>query len=418
MKYIYKMKKISTLLYLFLVGIALLSSCDKPSAKFTPGIWRGALIAESGVEIPFNFEVRDSANHYTITIMNAEERFKVEEITRNGDSIHIKMPLFDSEINGIILDNKIDGVWTKHLADKDVNMTFYAKANSKWRISERVVDSRFNVSGKWATTFVSEDGKDTTQAIGEFVQNKSKVTGTFLTSTGDYRFLEGVLDADKLSLSAFDGSHAFLFTAIVNPDSTLSKGKFYSGFAHVENFTAKRDSIVALPDAYSLTFLKDSSSKINFNFKNLDGENVSLNDPEFKNKVVVLQLFGSWCPNCMDETGYLSKFYERYKNKGVEVVALAYERTKDFEKSKANVEQVKKRFNANYPFLITGFTNSEASKSLPMLNKVMAFPTMIILDKKGEVRKIHTGFNGPGTGKHYLAFTQEFESLIDGLVKE
>jgi len=149
----------------------------------------------------------------------------------------------------------------------------------------------------------------------------------------------------------------------------------------------------------------------------LDGKNVSLNNPEFKNKVVVLQLFGSWCPNCMDETAYLSKFYERYKNKGVEVVALAYERTKDFEKSKANIEQVKKRFNANYPFLITGFTNAEASKSLPMLNKVMAFPTTIIIDKKGEVRKIHTGFNGPGTGKHYLAFTQEFEALIDGLVR-
>jgi len=412
------MKKIQSLLFLALAGIFLLNSCDKPSVKFTQGVWRGALITEEGLEIPFNFDVKDSAGNYTMYIINGAERFKVDEITQAGDSIHIKMPLFDSEINGIILDNKIDGVWTKHLADKDAKMTFYAKANAKWRISERVVDSKFNVSGKWNTTFITEDGKDTTKAIGEFVQNKSKVTGTFLTSTGDYRYLEGVLDADRLSLSTFDGSHAFLFTATVNADSTLSNGKFYSGFSYTENFSATLDSTATLPDAYSLTFLNDTTSKIAFSFKNLKGKTVSLSDPEFKNKVVILQLFGTWCPNCMDETAYLSKFYDRYKNKGVEVLALAYERTKDFKKSKANIEGVIKRFDAKYPFLITGFTSDEASKSLPMLNSVMAFPTMIIIDKKGNVRKIHTGFSGPGTGKHYIEFTQEFESLINGLVKE
>jgi thiol-disulfide isomerase/thioredoxin len=412
------MKKSGSILYFFLIGIVLLSSCDKPSIKFTPGVWRGALITEEGIEIPFNFDVKDTAGKYSLNIINGKELFKVDDITLTGDSIHIKMPLFDSEINGIILDNKINGVWTKHLANKDTEMTFYAKANSKWRISEKVVDTRFNVTGKWNTTFVSEDGKDTTNAIGEFVQNKSKVTGTFLTSTGDYRYLEGVVDANKLSLSTFDGSHAYLFTATVNSDSTLSNGKFYSGFSSTDNFTAKKDSTVKLPDAYSLTFLKDKSSKIAFSFKNLAGKTVSLTDPEFKNKVVILQLFGTWCPNCMDETAYLSKFYDRYKTKGVEILALAYERTKDFQKSKANIEGVIKRFGAKYPFLITGFTSDEASKSLPMLNKVMAFPTMIIIDKKGNVRKIHTGFSGPGTGKHYLEFSEEFESLIDGLIKE
>ncbi len=412
------MKKLALLFNLFAFVILLFSSCDKPSKTFTEGIWRGALITETGVEIPFNFEVKDSLGNYTLTIMNGEERFKVNDITRDGDSLHIKMPLFDSEINGVILNGKINGVWTKHLADKDVEMTFYAKANAKWRISENVVKSRLKVGGRWNTTFISTDRKDTTKAIGEFVQNKSKVTGTFLTSTGDYRYLEGVVDANKLSLSTFDGSHAFLFTAKINPDSTLSDGKFYSGFSYMENFTAKMDSTAKLPDAYSLTFLKNQSQKIAFSFKNLEGKPVALTDARFQNKVVILQLLGSWCPNCMDETAYLAKFYNRYKNKGVEVLGLAYERTTDFEKSKKNVEQVKARFNADYPFLITGFTNTEASESLPMLNKVMAFPTMIILDKKGAVRKIHTGFNGPGTGKHYQEFTQEFERLIDGLIKE
>ena len=411
------MKKSSLILNAILLGMILLSACDKPSGNFSTGIWRGALITGTGIEIPFNFDVKDSSGNYRIYIMNGEERFKVDDITRNGDSIHIKMPLYDSEIDGLILDNKITGVWTKHLAAQDVQMTFYAKANTNWRISEQVVESRFKVNGRWRTVFISGDGKDTTQAIGEFVQNKSKVTGTFLTTTGDYRYLEGVIDANKLSLSTFDGANAYLFTATVNADSTLTDGKFYAGLSHVENFSAKLDAAATLPDAYSLTYLKDKNTKIDFTFKDLNGKAVSLSDSKFRGKVVVLQILGSWCPNCMDETAYLANFYERYKSKGVEVLGLAYERTKDFEKSKANLQNVEKRFKTSYPFLITGFTNKEASQSLPMLNKVMAFPTLIVIDKNGAVNNIHTGFNGPGTGKHYREFTQEFETLIDKLVK-
>lgn len=407
-------------LFLFFLGFILFSACDKPSHKFSVGVWRGALITETGAEIPFNFEVKDSLNKYTLFILNGDERFEVNEITTIGDSIHIKMPLFDSEIKGVLIDDKIEGVWIKHLADNDAVMPFYAKANTNWRISEKISSSKFSVAGKWATTFISTDGKDTTFAVGEFKQNQSKVTGTFLTSTGDYRYLDGAVSGNKLSLSTFDGSHAFLFTATINADSTLSEGKFYSGLSYIENFTAKRDSTAHLPDAYGLTVLKNKDEKLNFSFPNLNKEKVSLTDDKFKNKVVILQMLGSWCPNCMDESAYLAKFYQKYKSKGVEVLGLAYERTKDYEKSKKNVERLKDRFDIKYDLLITGYTNDkdDAAKSLPMLNKVLAFPTMIIIDKKGDVREIHTGFSGPSTGKHYLEFVQEFEKMIDDLLKE
>src|SRR6476469_3285699 len=175
------MKWLFTFLPYFFVIAVLFTACDKPSTKFNTGVWRGALITESGAEIPFNFDVQDSLGKLSLFIMNSTERFKVDEITRNGDSIHIQMPLFDSEINGVLSDGKIDGVWTKHLADKDAVMTFYAQANADWRIKELAAQPIANVSGRWSTTFISGDGTDTTVAVGEFVQNKSKVTGTFLT---------------------------------------------------------------------------------------------------------------------------------------------------------------------------------------------------------------------------------------------
>lgn len=383
-------------------------------------MWRGSLITESGAEIPFNFEVNDSLGKPYLDIINSTDRFRVNEITRVGDSIHIQMPLFDSEIAGTLTDGKIDGVWVKHLADKDQTMTFYAQAHSPWRIKEKAKEPTANVDGKWMTTFISGDGKDTTIAVGEFHQDKSRVTGTFLTTTGDYRFLDGIVEGNHLSLSTFDGSHAYLFTADIKGDSTLNHGKFYSGFSSIDHFTAKKDSTAKLPDAYSLTFLKKGDKKISFSFPDLNHQMVSLSDARFKNKVVIIQMLGSWCPNCMDETAYLSKFYSKYKDKGVEIVGLAYERTKDFDRSKKNIERLKNRFDVKYPLLVTGYTNEkgEAAKSLPMLNNVVAFPTMIIIDKKGDVRKIHTGFSGPGTGKHYIEFGNEFEKLINDLIAE
>jgi len=64
-------------------------------------------------------------------------------------------------------------------------------------------------------------------------------------------------------------------------------------------------------------------------------EKVSLSDPKYKNKAVIVQIMGSWCPNCMDESAYLSKVYKQYNKQGLEIIALAYERTSDAERAKS-----------------------------------------------------------------------------------
>jgi thiol-disulfide isomerase/thioredoxin len=210
-----------------------------------------------------------------------------------------------------------------------------------------------------------------------------------------------------------------LFSGTVN-GNTITDGKLYSGFSSMDNWTGTKDDKAELPDAYSLVGLNPGYKSIDFAFPDLTGKLVSLKDEQFKNKVVVVQFFGSWCPNCMDETAFMVPFYNRYKDKGLAVVGLGYERTTDVARGRKNIGRLQKRFNVPYPLLLTGYTNQpgEVIKSLPMLNKFMAFPTTIIIDKKGEVRKIHTGFSGPGTGKYYTEFTEEFDKLITDLLAE
>lgn len=399
--------------------VFLLNSCDRPSHNLKPGIWRAALITESGTEIPFNFQLTDSASKFHIQIINGENRLSVDEIELKDDSVFIKLPFFDSEFKGVIVDDKIEGVWIKHLADREVTMSFYALHNVNWRIKEKSEKPLYNIEGKWETTFINPLTKDSSIAIGVFKQNGAKVTGTFITKTGDYRFLEGILDGDNLTLSTFDGGFALLFTAKVK-DSTLTDGKYYSGFSGLRSFTAKKNADVQLEDAYSLTYLKEGYDKIDFSFPDLDKNIVSLSDDRFKNKVVIIQILGSWCPNCIDETAYLTSWQKENNFNDVEIVGLAYERTADFEKSKKNMERIIKRFDVEYPVLVTGYTieKGEPAKSLPMLNHVMAFPTTIILDKKGKVRRIHTGFSGPGTGKYFEEYKAGFEKLINDLRSE
>jgi peroxiredoxin len=330
------------------------------------------------------------------------------------------MPLFDSEIRAKNQGNILSGQWILHLADKDAVMKFNAKSGDDWRFLKANKNPNANISGRWSTTFTSLDSVNSTIAVGEFREENGRLSGTFLTSTGDYRFLEGTLSDNKLYLSSFDGGNAYLFTANLSNDSTIVDGKFYSGFSGIKNWIARKDVNAILPDAYSLTALKKGYNKIDFTFPALDGNEVSLSDETYKNKVVLVQFLGSWCPNCMDETAYLVPFYNRYNKKGVEIIGLAYERTKDFERSRKNVVRLRDRFNVPYKMLITGFTNknAEVASSLPMLNNFEAFPTLIIIDKKGVVRKIHTGFNGPGTGKYYTEFVREFEKTIDDLLAE
>lgn len=383
------------------------------------GIWRGVLKTSSGNVLPFNFRVKDTAGRQQLAIINGAERFRVTDITYAGDSVFIRMPLFDSQFRLKRIGGGLRGKWIKNLGVASAVMEFAAQPGISWRFFKPNEKKVSNVSGRWTAVFGDTSPRDTT--VGIFKQVGAKVTGTFLTTTGDYRFLQGTVRADSLYLSCFDGGHAFLFTVKINNHHTLTGGKFYSGYSGLDHWTAYSNPRAMLPNAYLLTYLKPGYKKISFTFKDLNGKPVSLSDARFKNKVVIVQIMGSWCPNCMDETNYLvNRFYPKYHQKGVEIVGLAYERTTDFVKSRRTLMQLKNHFKIPYPLLITGYTpnRGDPQKSLPMLADFKGFPTTIIIGRKGNVRKIHTGFSGPGTGVYYVQFIDEFEKLTDDLLAE
>ncbi|MBC9911660.1 peroxiredoxin family protein [Chitinophaga varians] len=403
-----------------LAGIGM-TACNTGQAKkeLTPGTWQASLHRPDGADIVFNFQVKDTAGKKVLYVLNATDKLLVDDVKVAGDSVFIKMPFFDSDFKARFADNgSLEGQWTRHLADKDVSVPFTAKPNTAERFPKGAAPAQ-QVTGRWVTTFVDKDNK-TSNAIGEFKQMGDLVYGTFLTTTGDYRFLDGSMDGDTLRLSTFDGSHAYLFKAVVKKDSIIN-GRFFAGIGdHVENWAAIKNDTAKLPDERTIATMKPGQSKLDFTFPDMNGNKVSINDDRFKNKVVVITLMGSWCPNCMDETGFLSEWYKKNKDRGVEVIGLSYERTPDFDKSKKALTGFLTRFDVQYPVLITGVTPADpekGTKSLPQLTAIKGFPTTIFIDKKGNVKEVHTGFSGPGIGEHYEQFKADFERLISQLLE-
>ena len=294
------------LLFIFL--IVFVANTSFGQSKLKAGIWRGVLTSSSGNNLPFNFDVTNVNGKQRIAIHNGAERFKVTDIRQKGDSVFIHMPLFNSEFKLKCEGTSLKGKWIKHYGDKDAAMDFTASAGQDFRFFKTPEKPAYNITGRWSAIFVSDGSKDTT--VGEFKQVGSKLTGTFLTTTGDDRFLEGTVAGNKLYLSTFDGGHAFLFTADIIDNKTITNGKYYAGASSLDQWTALKNANAKLPDAYSLTYLKPGFKKIDFSFPDLSGKKISLENPRFKGKVVIVQMLGSWCPNCMDETRFLSAFYD------------------------------------------------------------------------------------------------------------
>jgi thiol-disulfide isomerase/thioredoxin len=389
------------------------------SAKLKPGIYRGVLVLDTinKIELPFNFEVTKGKKP-KIIIKNAEENIVVDEIKIKGDSVNFRMPVFDTEFRTKLVGNNLQGVWINHYRKEKNVIPFRAEFNNPNRFPYVPGKQNPYFEGRWETTF-SPGKADSSKAIAVFkhMEQTDFLHGTFLTETGDYRFLEGMKVVNKLYLSCFDGSHAFLFIATHKDDKFT--GTFYSGAHWKEEWVAKKNDSFKLRDAEEITTVKDPNAKLDFTFPNLEGTKVSLSDKKFENKPVIIQIMGSWCPNCMDESNYLGGIYKQYQKQGLEIIALAYEKTDDLETAKKNVGRLKKKFDLDYEILLTQLTGKEkASETFPALNKITAFPTTIFLNKEHKIVKIHTGFSGPATGNDYLAFKQRTENLINQLVKE
>lgn len=405
--------RVTSILALALLAAATIGGCSSHVSEPVIGRYRAVLELPGG-EAPFGLDIAREDDKTVLYLSNGTERTRVANVTVNDGELSAVFPGYENTLQAKLSRDGLEGNVTLIKAGGvEQVIPFKAKLNETWRFYPESLTDNADVAGRWEVTLTDSEG-NATKAVALLEQSHDRVTGTVMTPTGDHRFLEGQIHGNELQLSTFAGGLAYLYRLRV-VDGAL-QGDYWQGLKSHEKVAANRNDNAEL-DHIETTLRSDD--RFNFTFKDVDGKDVSLNDERFRSKVVVVTLGGTWCPNCHDEAAFLVPYYRETQAKGFEVIALMFERHGEFEKAAAAVRGFRRDLGIPYTTLIAGVADDEdPERKLPTLSGVYGYPTAIFVDRTGRIRKIHTGFSGPATGRHYDEQIADFKTLVEQLLKE
>jgi thiol-disulfide isomerase/thioredoxin len=392
--------------FLLLLTYCVFTGCSSKTSTPTKGLYQ--LLFQTGVAaIPVRLDITEKGEW---NILNAEEVIRLDSIVLSGDSFFIRLPLFDSSLCGTWRNDSLFGEWTDH-SRKAYSIPFKGALFTSSACTNQMEELTYDV------IFSPADTAEMSNGVAVLQKNGSILTGTILTETGDYRYLQGEWNENDIWLSAFDGSHLFYLSGRVSGDSIIN-GLFVSGKHWSEPWLAKKSNSNTLRNPYSITTVQVNTNP-QFSVLNAEGAPVHFDSSTWKNHVSIIQIMGSWCPNCTDESRFLKELYAEHKTNGLQIIPVAFERGDDVA---AACKRVAKQFNQLqllYPFYYGGkASKDEAQKTLSFLTEVHSFPTSIFIDKKGIIRRVYTGYYGPGTHEEYEKHSKEIKSLVAELINE
>jgi thiol-disulfide isomerase/thioredoxin len=400
------MKKYCSLLILFTIFMA----SESFAKDLNAGPWKFTL-KTTHAEVPFIIDFQYQGKKLTGVLKNGEELIPLEDISVVENNLSIPLQAYELSLELSLLDeNTLSGKLVRHNKNPEIKTSVLAVHGISERFDLRKKKkSSISLTGKWSLEMVDEKNIKTA-GIGSFTQTENRFKGTILSPTGDYRYIEGYVSEKSFEGASFDGVYNYLLRG------TIKNGKMEA--ALLSNSMTKiygtLDSKAELPDAYKQTQINE----LKFIFPDLKGQNVTLNHSKFKNKPVIVQIFGSWCPNCIDEMNYLIPWYLQNAKRGVEIIALAFERSLSVEDATRQLIKTQKKLKVPYVILQAGSTSEDKpGEKLNGLTNFISFPTTIFLNKKHEVVKVHAGFNGPSTGEFYEKWKVEFNQTVNGLLK-
>ena len=390
------------------------------ASKVPTGLWDGTIQGKAG-EVNFGVDLQAKADGtLQATLMNATDRQPFSSAAWKDGVLTLRMDYYD-------------GVLTAHMVSPQRMEGEYSRQTSKGMVHIPLVltpamghghaGTPPSLAGDWIFTWPEENGAEKTTRAS-FQQKDWGLTGIIEPVSGDTGLLHGEVSwvaAGKahFHLSRFDGIHTMAIDGDVLPDGSL-KGE-QGGIRALEPFTAVRatDTKTADPNALSetLTHVKDPNEPFRFSGVDASGKTLNQDSPEFKGKPLIIDIFGTWCPNCHDEAPVLENLYRKYHDQGLEVVGLAYEYVDDPQRDFRQIAIYREKFGITFPLLLTGTTDEgQIAKTLPQLVNFGAFPTSIYVDRSGKVRAILAGFTGPSTGEKYQQVQQRMDELTRQIV--
>jgi thiol-disulfide isomerase/thioredoxin len=401
--------------------VTVFSTCKKAADPI--GVWSGTIKNNSGEEVAFTLEVKREGGGFVGALVNGNDRTVSTSGSFEGDTLKLRYDFYDAELTAVVVGDELGGGFTRQWRKQTLARKFRAKrvvAETARAASSQSNPSQ-DISGEWVIRAGAEPKLSYWRAA--FKQQGSEVKGTIIPVSGDWGEMTGSFEDNQLTLNRFDGINCRVLKATLTPQGTLEGFVDFGLFdpkrkVLAERLTAEnKASVATLPDPNNYTRMKNPAEPFKFSFPDPDGKTISSTDERFKNKVVIVTMTGSWCPNCYDEGPVLQEFYERYRERGLEVVSLAFEYTGDAARDTRQVKAFAKHLGVKYPVLYAGGLD-DAEKKLSQLDNFSAYPTTLYIGRDGLVKHIHAGFEGKATGDRFARLKSEMERLIEELLNQ
>ena len=376
------------------------------------GLWQAELENEGAPAIAFQIEVVRDGDSVRGALVNGPDREEATDGTFDGKTLSLKFNFYDAELLAELNDGKLSGEFVRQRRKIKISRKFVATRDLPAYATET---SGPDLTGDWLLSV--GEGDDVTVWSASLKQNGEALGGTVIPISGDWGNLTGYVRDGKLSLSRFDGIRGLLWTGTVTADGRIV-GKFGAERTVVGERVESAGARGTKPqDPGTYTTVKDPNEPFQFEGIDLNGDRVHSADERFRGKVVVITMTGTWCPNCHDEAPVLVDLYRKYRDEGLEVVALAYEYTGNVERDLELLRIYRQRHSIDFPLLLAGTTEpGEIARTLPQLVNFGAYPTTIYLNRNGKVDYIHAGFESKVTGERHEKLVKEMDARIQTLL--
>ena len=398
------------------VGISLASAVPGISAPNIAGLWDAKIVANQ-LEIPFRFEIDQTGNQVQGFFFEGDRKIGSSSGSFAGVHLILEYDILDTTLEITFLGDQFAGTYRLNRPGAqplEIRARRFVPVPADAAAAPRI-------SGSWEMRRIPQEVKTPSdrQTWNLFLrQSGAEVSGSILRVDGDTGFLIGRWQHGRLVLSHFAGQGPLLFEGKLNGDGTLTIALNRSAnYVAVRKSEARAKGVPDPPDPSRYTSVKDPSVPFRFRFPGLDGKIVSNTDAQFKGKVVLLAIGGSWCPNCQDEAPFLVDLYKEFHAQGLEIVGLMFEADANPALTRPRVQTFIRRYGIPYPMLLAG-TTDDINQKIPQLVNFGAYPTTIYLGRDGRVRSVHAGFASQATGDEYVRLKGEVRGLVQRLLVE
>lgn len=371
--------------------------------------WR-AVLDLAGGPLAFTVRIRDRDDGPAAELCNGRRCEPFSAVRSSGDSLVLEIADYAATISAARRGDSLVGAY-RNVGNRGPRVIPFRAARGRWETA--AAPARW--LGRWDATYLGDWG--TSPRVFEFRNGPAGFEGTIISNSGDYGHFAGRVTGDSFSLSHFDGSFVYLLTGRLHGDTL--RGIFHAGLRTQTRWIAVRSTGRSPLTPPTEVTVADRSAPFRFAFPDLEGRMVTEQDPRFRGKVVLVDVFGTWCPTCHDAAPVLSRLYRKYHGRGLEIVGLAYEVTGDSAVDGRQLRRYREKHDLPFTILLAGISDTEAAAAtLPQLDGFTAFPTTIFLGRDGKVRRVHAGFYGPATGPQHDRLVAEFEREIERLLRE